>query len=147
MISWAIETFVASTLLMLVVLAVRRPVARHFGPHIAYGLWLLPALRVLLPPLPETVTPAPLHVLPANVEALLAVAATLHSNPIAAPVDAPSIDWLLLFGCFWGAGALAFLGWHVFSYRRFVRAAITAHRPRTHHVCKLDPLMQRRVFD
>jgi beta-lactamase regulating signal transducer with metallopeptidase domain len=124
MISWAIETFVASTLLMLVVLAVRRPVARHFGPHIAYGLWLLPALRMLLPPLPETVTPAPLHVLPANVEALLAAAAMLHSNPSVAPVDAPSIDWLLLFGCFWGVGALAFLGWHVLSYRRFVRAAL-----------------------
>jgi len=124
MISWAIETFVASTLLMLVVLAVRRPVARHFGPHIAYGLWLLPALRMLLPPLPETVTPAPIHVLPANVEALLAAAATLHSTAPAAAVDAPSVDWLLLFGCLWGAGTLAFLGWHIWSYRRFVRTAL-----------------------
>lgn len=124
MISWAIETLIASTLLMLVVLAVRRPVARHFGPHIAYGLWLLPALRMLLPPLPETVAPAPIHVLPANVEALLAAAATLHASTATAQVDAPSVDWLLLFGCFWGAGALGFLGWHIWSYRRFVRAAL-----------------------
>jgi beta-lactamase regulating signal transducer with metallopeptidase domain len=124
MISWAIETFVASTLLMLVVLAVRRPVARHFGPHVAYGLWLLPALRMLLPPLPETVAPAPMQVLPANIEALLVAAAALHTSPSTSPMDAPSIDWLLLFGCLWGAGALAFLGWHVWSYRRFVRTAL-----------------------
>jgi beta-lactamase regulating signal transducer with metallopeptidase domain len=124
MISWAIETLVASTLLMLVVLAVRRPVARHFGPHIAYGLWLLPALRMLLPPLPETVTPAPIHVLPANVEALLAAAAMLHTDTGVAAVEAPSINWLLLFGCAWAAGALVFLGWHIWTYRRFVRTAL-----------------------
>ncbi|MBA2918442.1 peptidase M56 [Sphingomonas sp. MAH-20] len=124
MISWAIETFVASTLLMLVVLAVRRPVARHFGPHIAYGLWLLPALRMLLPPLPETVAPVPIHVLPANVEALLAAAAALHTDAGTAAVDAPSVNWLLLFGCAWAAGALVFLFWHIWTYRRFVRAAL-----------------------
>ena len=52
--SWIIEALVASTLLMLVVLAVREPVSRHFGPRIAYALWLLPALRMVLPPLPES---------------------------------------------------------------------------------------------
>lgn len=123
MISWAIEALIASTLLMLVVLAVRRPVARHFGPHIAYGLWLLPALRMLLPPLPQAVTPAPIHVLPHNIEALLAASAAFRAS-VAAPVDAPSIDWLLLFGCLWGAGALVFLGWHIWSYRRFVQVAL-----------------------
>ena len=42
---WIIETLIASTLLMLFVLALREPVSRHFGPRIAYALWLLPALR------------------------------------------------------------------------------------------------------
>ena len=40
---WIIETLIASTLLMLFVLALREPVSRHFGPRIAYALWLLPA--------------------------------------------------------------------------------------------------------
>jgi beta-lactamase regulating signal transducer with metallopeptidase domain len=124
MISWAIETFVASTLLMLVVLAVRRPVAQHFGPHIAYGLWLLPALRMLLPPLPQAVTPQPIQMLPHNIEALLAASAAFRTAGVAGPVEAPSIDWMLVFGCLWGAGALAFLGWHILSYRRFVRTAL-----------------------
>ena len=45
MIGWAIEALAASTVLMLVVLALRGPVARRFGAHAAYLLWLLPALR------------------------------------------------------------------------------------------------------
>ena len=52
MIGWALETFVATTLLMLLVLAVRGPVRKAFGPHMAYALWLLPVARLLLPPLP-----------------------------------------------------------------------------------------------
>ncbi len=37
--SWAIEMIVASTLLMLLVLALRGPVRKAFGPHMAYALW------------------------------------------------------------------------------------------------------------
>jgi beta-lactamase regulating signal transducer with metallopeptidase domain len=123
MIGWAVETLIASALLMLAVLAIRGPVARHFGPHIAYGLWLLPALRMLLPPLPQAVVPAPIHKLPANVEALLAAAAAFRTEA-GDPVAASPIDWPLLIACLWGAGALTFLGWHILSYRRFVRRAL-----------------------
>lgn len=125
MIGWAIETLIASTILMLVVLAIRGPVARHFGPHIAYGLWLLPALRLLLPPLPETVAPTPLRMLPVpiDIEALLA-----KPSPAAAGVDAvaagPVIDWTVLLIGLWAVGGLAFLGWHILSYRRFVNTAM-----------------------
>ena len=52
MIGFAIETFVATTLLMLLVLALRSPVRKAFGPHMAYSLWLLPVARLILPPLP-----------------------------------------------------------------------------------------------
>lgn len=120
MISWAVETLIASTLLMLVVLAVRGPVSRHFGPHIAYGLWLLPALRMLLPPLPEQMTPAPVKMLPkmsmAEIEALLAM-----PMPAAAPVE-NAINWPLTIAALWCGGSALFLAWHLWSYRRFVRA-------------------------
>jgi beta-lactamase regulating signal transducer with metallopeptidase domain len=124
MIAWAIETLIASTLLMAVVLAIRTPVARHFGPHIAYGLWLLPALRMLLPPLPETVAPRPLQVLPHNVEALLAAAAAFRASGADPVAEAPMVNWPLLVGTLWAAGALAFLAWHIWSYRRFVQRAL-----------------------
>ena len=52
MISWLLDTLLGVTLLMLLVLAVRRPVARFFGAGWAYALWLLPPMRLLLPPLP-----------------------------------------------------------------------------------------------
>lgn len=52
----ALEAVLAATLLILLVLAVRKPVARHFGAGIAYALWLLPVARLLLPPLPHQVS-------------------------------------------------------------------------------------------
>lgn len=39
-------------LLVLLVLALRRPVARFFGARAAYALWLLPAVRLIMPDLP-----------------------------------------------------------------------------------------------
>ncbi len=50
--NWLIEALTGSALLMVAVLLLRRPVARLFGAQIAYALWALPALRLLLPPLP-----------------------------------------------------------------------------------------------
>ena len=52
---WLADTLVATSLLMALVLLVRDPVRRQFGPAAAYGLWLIPALRLLMPPLTETV--------------------------------------------------------------------------------------------
>ena len=49
---WLVQTLVGTTLAMLGVLALRAPVARLFGARVAYALWLLPALRLVLPPLP-----------------------------------------------------------------------------------------------
>lgn len=49
----ALEAAFATTLLILLVLAIRKPVARHFGAGIAYTLWLLPIARLVLPPLPH----------------------------------------------------------------------------------------------
>ena len=48
-----LEAALAATLLILLVLAIRKPVARHFGAGIAYALWMLPIARLILPPLPN----------------------------------------------------------------------------------------------
>ena len=49
---WIVQTLIASTLLMAIVLMLRAPVTRVFGARAAYALWLLPVLRMILPPLP-----------------------------------------------------------------------------------------------
>lgn len=52
MIAWIVQTLIASALLMAIVLMLRAPVTRTFGARAAYALWLLPVLRMVLPPLP-----------------------------------------------------------------------------------------------
>ena len=52
MIAWGLETLFATTLLMLLVLALRAPVRQSFGPQLAYALWLIPLIRLGMPPLP-----------------------------------------------------------------------------------------------
>jgi beta-lactamase regulating signal transducer with metallopeptidase domain len=44
MIVWAFDFILGATLLMLLVLAVRKPVAQLFGAEWAYALWMLPVL-------------------------------------------------------------------------------------------------------
>ncbi|EJU11363.1 hypothetical protein LH128_19404 [Sphingomonas sp. LH128] len=51
MTEWLTDTLLATGVLMALVLLVRRPVARWFGPGAAFALWALPMIRLVLPPL------------------------------------------------------------------------------------------------
>ena len=59
--AWLIDTVLYTGLLIGLVLVLRRPVGRFFGAQLAYGLWALPFLRLLLPPvvLPASLAPQP----------------------------------------------------------------------------------------
>lgn len=85
----ALETVLAVTLLILLVLAIRKPVARHFGAGTAYALWLLPLARLALPPLPHDVQTSLFSWfrLPAasDVGALPAITRTAHETAATAP--------------------------------------------------------------
>lgn len=62
MTDWLVDTLVATSALMALVLVLRQPVRDYFGSRTAYALWLLPAARVLMPTITETVKrtiPAP----------------------------------------------------------------------------------------
>lgn len=52
MVGWGEAALTASTLLMLLVLALRTPIRRWLGPQLAYSLWAIPALRLIVPRLP-----------------------------------------------------------------------------------------------
>jgi len=128
MIGWAIEALIASTMLMLVVLALRGPVARRFGAQAAYLLWLLPALRMILPRIPETAVPVqamPVHI---DIAKLIAAAALrAHQAPaIAAPDPAStvSVNWLSVGLILWLGGALAYLAWQLGRHHRFMAIAL-----------------------
>ena len=61
MTGWLLDTLLYTGVLIALVLVLRRPVSHHFGPQIAYMLWGLPFLRLLLPPvvLPASLAPEP----------------------------------------------------------------------------------------
>jgi bla regulator protein blaR1 len=129
MIAWVIETFVATTLLMLLVLAIRKPVSRHFGPNIAYALWALPVLRLALPPLPESWRASAETPVAAASEVITYymidpitvpdAAATTATTAAALPVETVPFDWLPVIVGFWAVGALAFLAYHMIAHGRF----------------------------
>lgn len=116
MIAWAIETLVATTLLMGLVLAIRAPVRRWVGPQIAYALWAIPLLRMLLPPMPAEWREAGV--------APVAIASDVlaHYVDLPAVADAPveaGLPWATMLVAAWAIGALGFAGWHLIVYSRF----------------------------
>ncbi len=130
MIGWALEAIVASTLLMLVVLVLRGPVARRFGAQAAYLLWLLPALRMILPRIPENAVPVekvPVHI---DLAKLIAAAALRADQAPAAASQAASaspqimIDWLSIGLMAWLGGAAAYLAWQLGRHHRFMSIAL-----------------------
>jgi beta-lactamase regulating signal transducer with metallopeptidase domain len=142
MIAWGIETIVATTVLMLIVLALRGPVRRSFGPAVAYALWALPVLRFLLPPLPESVREQAVTPIAAASQAVTLYVIEPLSTPPAhaamagAPAPAaPIIDWVgtlfpALFAL-WAVGAAVFLAYHLITHSRYCadlrRRARVAH--------------------
>lgn len=122
--SWLTDTLIATGALIALVLVLRRPVSRHFGPGMAYALWALPLLRLVIPPL---VLPMP----PAGIAPVQPIAPI----PVVAAGEAPadpviSLAWLesaLL--ALWLVGAVAFLAWRTLGYHRLRRELLIDARP------------------
>lgn len=146
MIGWLIETLLATSMLMLAVLVLRNPVRQAFGSSVAYALWALPVLRLVLPPLPgdwrlsALVTPMVDKSMEQGVafgvlnpdrlpdaiasQALVEAQINLADAPLrmamvppVATSDGPSV--MLLVVGFWVIGALAFLVYHLAAHRAF----------------------------
>ena len=149
MTGWLLDTLVYTGLIIALVLVLRRPFGRWFGPQLAYGLWALPFLRLLLPPivLPASFAPerTPSVALPAEPSPeWVAAAADIQFEPIvAAPVAAPvsvsvaappppAWEWADLIApalSLWAGVALAFLAWRVVTYRQMRRELLADARP------------------
>jgi beta-lactamase regulating signal transducer with metallopeptidase domain len=122
MIAWLLQTFAAVTALAAVVLVLRRPVARLFGAGWAYSLWLIPALRVVLPPLglirPPIALPAAAAFIPA---------ATGGTAPL--PAIAGPGQWVPFLLATWAGGAVIFLVLQWLAHRDFLRRLAGSSRP------------------
>ncbi|MCJ2177113.1 M56 family metallopeptidase [Novosphingobium album (ex Hu et al. 2023)] len=145
MIEWLTDTLVMTGALMALVLLVRRPVGRWFGPSAAYALWALPMLRLVLPPLalPRGLVPhfevgvqqitASAHI-PAEVIAPVVrtgpadVPATDVMSAAADPGFLAQVPWAQLLLAFWLAGAAAFLAWRCWNYVTMRRELLAGAR-------------------
>ncbi len=117
MIAWLGETLIATGLLMVVVIAVRMPVARMFGARAAYALWLAPLLRLLMPPLPDA----------------LVAGMTIHHEATAGAVvlvshSAGGLAAGPMLAAVWLVGAVGFLAFHAVAHHRFLAMAIARGR-------------------
>lgn len=116
---WIAETLIASTLLMALVMLLRRPVARWLGARAAYMLWALPLARMLLPALPQDVAqPSPLHM--AVDQAGLPGLIDVTQTPVVVQ-NAPSFPWLEAAIGLWFTGLLLFMMIQASGYARFRR--------------------------
>jgi bla regulator protein blaR1 len=132
---WLVEALIGATLLMLLVLIVRRPVARLWGAHFAYALWALPALRMVLPAIPGW---QPLYVPVARAtpdgHTAVAIMPAADAAPYTQPLPAATVqmgpdvsfvpDWPLLLLAAWALGAVAFLAIQWARHLRFVGQAV-----------------------
>ena len=113
--TWLIDTVLYTGVLIALVLGLRRPVGKFFGPQFAYALWALPFLRLLLPPivLPASYAPEPAAAsvttaaewapaaaeLPVETAASAGAAISSASAPIyAAPISSRSVENLFRCG-------------------------------------------------
>ena len=131
MIAWAVEALAASAALMVVVLLVRQPVRRVFGPQIAYALWALPLLRLTLPPLPAGWSePDAMPIARASEVVTVLVGAEPMSAPVAAAVAAPdpALPWGGIVLGAWLIGAGIFFVLHLVRHRRFCRRLLSGAR-------------------
>lgn len=123
--TWLIDTLVTTGALIVLVLLLRRPVSRHFGPGMAYALWALPLLRLFLPPL--VLPAAPVPTVPSEV---VYVTETTAATSTATAAPAWSFAWVepVMIGL-WLAGAAGFLVWRLLGYRALRAELLAEARP------------------
>ena len=128
MTDWLFDTLIWTAALIAVVLLLRRPVARIFGPHLAYALWALPMMRLLFPPIT-----LPAWMAPAEPETVAPIAELVSFRSVDTPAVSevplsPAFDWTILVPLvvgLWLVGAAAFL----------------LHRFKTYHEMRRDLLI------
>lgn len=113
--AWLFDSLLVTTLLMGAILLLRRPVARLFGPGVAYALWLIPAARLLMPSIegaPVAAAGEAQWVRDAVRESILSgVPSSNTADQVlvaANEIPAATVDWAALGVTFWLGGAALF---------------------------------------
>ncbi|GAA4643615.1 hypothetical protein GCM10023115_15750 [Pontixanthobacter gangjinensis] len=125
---WLIDTLVWTAALIAAVLVLRRPVARIFGPNVAYALWAIPLLRLVLPPITLPAWLAAAVETPADA-GLTIIITTRQAMEAAPTTPAAGFDWTLLASGIWLAGITVFLIARFSAYFRMRRELLENAHP------------------
>ncbi|QLC21940.1 hypothetical protein HFP51_06940 [Parasphingopyxis sp. CP4] len=114
MTEWLADTFIATTILMALVMAVRGPVTQLCGARVAYALWLIPAARFFMPTIERTIEASggPLSADPSILlqpEVLVALASNQQTG---------GTDWTVALVTVWLTGASLLFLWRVTDHFR-----------------------------
>lgn len=139
-IQWLGETSLAVSLLILLVLIIRKPFTNAFGARAAYALWLAPAARLFLPelkilPAPQTTaetlawsTPAA----PVMQEAAFPLATV---SPAAASFDFASLAAATAL-VIWATVAFAWFNIKLEAQAKFLNAKLAVSKPATPNIAR-----------
>lgn len=108
-----LETTLAGSAAILLVLALRAPLASRFGANAGYLLWVLVPLSMLAVMLPPRVV----ETIAASSDAV----GTIAVAPAMAPIS-PSFDWPVAVLITWITGVMLMLAWQGLQQRRFVQS-------------------------
>ena len=131
MIAPLLEALAGSALMIALVLVVRVPLRNAAGPRVAYALWALPVLRIILPPVPESWRGPIATPLSALGEQATVLIVPLDPAPVSA---AAGVSLVALLAVAWASGAAMLFLWQVARYgllrRRLLRTAVPLQRVR-----------------
>ncbi len=121
---WLAETSLAASLLIIVILLIRRPIAKAFGAEAAYALWFAPLIRIFLPEF--SILRAPTEVVPVQLEW------AREGAGVTMPVT-PAIDFLALAAgsalLIWIMVAVAWVFVKLEKQSRFLRTVYASSMP------------------
>ncbi len=132
------DTLLWTGALIALVMLLRRPVARNFGPGAAYALWFLPLARLIIPPFTLPAWMRPLAQTAQEVEPAFAFEPDMVVMPVAeAGMAAPSVvaasqppvDYLTPMLLLWLGGALVMLVRRFWLYFELRRELLSDARP------------------
>ena len=130
--AWVIQTGLVVSLLIVIILLIRRPFARVFGANAAYALWSLPLIRLCLPDvsisqnwIPGFLRQAPIRAESPSVLEFPAksVPAVLENSEFIAPMEVLSpiiIDWSVIAIAVWVSVAVLWFGYQLQQQASFV---------------------------
>lgn len=152
---WLGETSLALSILIILILIIRKSFAKLFGARAAYALWIAPAARLFLPelkllPAPDTTAPDLASFIdPTPVTAAYGWDSVVAPLPANADFLNHGFDWLSLAAgaslFLWAAVAIAWFCFALETQANYMRARLAASKPASPEIAAMAQTITRQL--